>query len=225
MTGAPITVLIADDQDLVRAGFTLIIGSAPDMRVVAAAATGAEAVALAAEHRPDVILMDVRMPDGDGITATRAILADADHLPKIVALTTYDDDDYATRILDAGASGFLLKDTTAEGLIAAIRAVHRGGSVIAPSMTRRLVANRVEPPPRRNTAPLDTFTAREREVFDLIVAGASNTEIAERLHLAEVTVKTYVGRVLAKLGVRDRINIVIWAYRNGVGGRQGGHGR
>ncbi|WP_025619741.1 response regulator [Salinispora cortesiana] len=216
MTEPLITVLIADDQDLVRTGFALVVNSAPDMRVVATAATGAEAVALAAEHHPDVILMDIRMPHTDGITATRAILAAPGPTPKLVALTTYDNDDYATRILSAGASGYLLKDATAEGLTAAIRTVYRGGSVIAPSTTRRLVASRTEPGPTRRTAAIDGFTARERDVFDLIVAGASNAEIAQRLHLAEVTVKTHVGRVLAKLGVRDRVNIVIWAYRNGA---------
>lgn len=164
MTEPPITVLIADDQDLVRTGFTLVVHSAADLRVVATAATGAEAVDLAAAHQPDVILMDIRMPHTDGTTATRAILAALGPRPKIIALTTYDSDDYATRIL------------------------------------------------------IDDFTARERDVFHLVVAGASNAEIAQRLHLAEVTVKTHVGRVLAKLGVRDRVNIVIWAYRNGVVG-------
>ncbi|MCI4065310.1 response regulator transcription factor [Micromonospora sp. R77] len=216
MTEPPITVLIADDQDLVRTGFALVVNSAPDMCVVATAATGTEAVALAAEHHPDVILMDIRMPHTDGITATRAILAAPGPAPKIVALTTYDTDDYATRMLSAGASGYLLKDATAEGLTAAIRTVHRGGSVIAPSTTRRLVAGRDAPSSTRNNTAVDGFTARERDVFDLIVAGASNAEIAQRLHLAEVTVKTHVGRVLAKLGVRDRVNIVIWAYRNGA---------
>jgi DNA-binding NarL/FixJ family response regulator len=216
MTEPPITVLIADDQDLVRTGFALVVNSAPDMRVVATAATGAEAVALAAEHHPDVILMDIRMPDTDGITATRAILGADGPTPRIVALTTYDNDDYATRMLSAGARGYLLKDATAEGLTAAIRTVHRGGSVIAPSTTRRLVSDRAAPAPVRDTTALAGFTARERDVFDLIVAGASNAEIARRLHLAEVTVKTHVGRVLAKLGVRDRVNIVIWAYRNGA---------
>ncbi|MFC0099179.1 response regulator [Micromonospora marina] len=216
MTEPLITVLIADDQDLVRTGFALVVNSAPDMRVVATAATGKEAVALAAEHCPDVILMDIRMPDTDGIIATRTILAAPGPTPKIVALTTYDNDDYATRILNAGASGYLLKDATAEGLTAAIRTVHRGGSVIAPSTTRRLVGGHASSPSIRDTTAAVGFTAREQDVFDLIVAGASNAEIAQRLHLAEVTVKTHVGRVLAKLGVRDRVNIVIWAYRNGV---------
>jgi DNA-binding NarL/FixJ family response regulator len=216
MTEALISVLIADDQDLVRTGFALVVGSVSDMRVVATAANGAEAIALAAQHRPDVVLMDIRMPQKDGITATREILAGAEHPPKIVALTTYDNDDYATRILAAGASGYILKDVTAEGLTAAIRTAHRGGTVIAPSTIRRLVRQRAESPPPRDVTSLDLFTARERDVFDLIVAGASNAEIAHMLHLAEVTVKTHVGRVLAKLGVRDRVNIVIWAYRNGV---------
>jgi DNA-binding NarL/FixJ family response regulator len=215
MTETPISVLIADDQDLVRAGFALVVGAAPDMRVVATAADGAEAIALTARHRPDVVLMDVRMPRVDGITATREILAGSAHPPKIVALTTYDNDEYATRILAAGASGYLLKDATAEGLTAAIRTVHQGGSVIAPTTARRLLTQRVAPPPGEPAA-LDRFTTREREVFELIVAGASNAEIARRLHLAEVTVKTHVGRILAKLGVRDRVNIVIWAYRNGI---------
>jgi DNA-binding NarL/FixJ family response regulator len=213
-----VRVLIVDDQDLVRTGFAMVVDSEPDMCVVGTAATGAEAISLAAEHRPDVILMDVRMPHTDGIAATRAILGSAPspgEQPRILALTTYDNDDYATRILNAGASGFILKDTTAEGLTAAIRAVHRGGAVIAPSTTRRLVAGRPDPAPRPDPRAA-MFTARERDVFDLIVAGATNTEIAGRLHLAEVTVKTYVGRILTKLGVRDRVSIVIWAYENGA---------
>ncbi|GLY05067.1 MULTISPECIES: response regulator transcription factor [Actinoplanes] len=211
-----IDVLIADDQDLVRAGFAMVVDAAPDMRVVATAATGAEAIDLAARHHPDVILMDIRMPGTDGITATKAILGAGGRPPKILALTTYDSNDYATRILDAGASGYLLKDTTAEGLTAAVRSAYHGGSVIAPTTTRNLVAARADPPVPRDPAPLDTFTTRERDVFDLIVAGANNAEIAQRLHLAEVTVKTHVGRVLAKLGVRDRLNVVVWAYRNGA---------
>ncbi|MFV2022088.1 response regulator [Micromonospora sp. LOL_023] len=212
-----IEVLIADDQDLVCTGFAMVVNAAPDMRVVATAATGTEAIALAARHRPHIILMDVRMPDIDGITATRVILASANPSPKILALTTYDSGDYAIRILTAGASGYLLKDTTAEGLTAAIRTVHHGGSVLAPTTTHHLVTARTTPPPSpRDPAPLDTFTSRERDVFDLILAGASNAEIAQRLHLAEVTVKTHVGRILTKLGVRDRLNVVIWAYRNGA---------
>ncbi len=216
MSEPPITVLIADDQDLVRAGFTLVVNSAADLRVVATAATGAEAVSLAAAHQPDVILMDIRMPHTDGTTATRAILAAPDPRPKIIALTTYDSDDYATRILNAGASGYLLKDSTAEALTAAIRTVHRGEVVLAPATTRRLAAGQAEPGRAQRSTAIDDLTARERDVFHLIVAGASNAEIARRLHLAEVTVKTHVGRVLAKLGVRDRVNIVIWAYRNDV---------
>lgn len=217
-----ITVLVVDDQELVRTGFALVVDSAPDMRVVATAADGAEAIRLAGEHRPDVILMDVRMPRTDGIAATVAILAQDGTVPRIVALTTYDNDDYAQRMLAAGASGYLLKDATAEGLTAAIRTVHAGGTVIAPSTTRRLLAApRVTAPrhgqeARPEGGALAGFTDRERAVFDLIVVGASNTEIAQRLHLAEVTVKTYVGRILAKLGVRDRINVVVWAYRHGV---------
>lgn len=218
MTGPPITVLIADDQDLVRTGFTLVVNSAADLRVVATAATGAEAVDLAAAHQPDVILMDIRMPHTDGITATRSILAASGPHPKIIALTTYDSDDYATRILNAGASGYLLKDSTAEALTAAIRTVHRGEVVLAPATTRRLTAGQAGPGPAQQRTVIDGLTARERDVFHLIVAGASNAEIAQRLHLAEVTVKTHVGRVLAKLGVRDRVNIVVWAYRNGVVG-------
>ena len=218
MTAPTIRVLIADDQDLVRTGFALVVGSAADMCVVATASDGAEAVRLAAQHRPDVILMDIRMPRLDGVTAARAILDGAEPPPRIVALTTYDNDEYAGRILAAGASGYLLKDTTAEGLTAAIRTVYRGGSVLAPSTTHRLVTTR-RPAPARPPAVLDTFTTREREVFELIVAGAGNAEIAGRLHLAEVTVKTHVGRVRAKRGVRDRVNVVIWAYENGVAGR------
>jgi DNA-binding NarL/FixJ family response regulator len=201
-----IGVLVADDQDLVRTGTALVVDSQPDMRVIGQAADGAAAVRLA--PGADVVLMDVRMPVMDGVEATRAICRDG--AARVLVLTTFDLDEYAFAALRAGASGFLLKDAPAEDMLAAIRTVHRGDAVIAPSTTRRLLDHVA--PALPDAAGPDPLTAREREVLLHVALGLSNAEIAARLYMAEGTVKTHVGRILAKLGVRDRVQAVIWAY-------------
>lgn len=211
----PIRVALVDDQQLVRAGFAMVIGSQPDMTVVAEASDGREAVAKAADA--DVVLMDVRMPVMDGIAATAAITADGG--PKVIILTTFDLDEYVLRAIRAGASGFLLKDTQPEDMLAAIRTVHRGDAVIAPSSTRRLLDTLVHVLPaaeRATPAALDILTEREREVLALMARGESNSEIADHLVVAETTVKTHVGRILAKLHARDRVQAVVVAYDTGL---------
>lgn len=216
----PIRVLLADDQELVRYGFRLVLEAEPDLEVVGEAGDGGEAIAVATRVRPDVVLMDVRMPGIDGIAATEAITA---RLPdtRVLVLTTFDLDEYAFGALRAGASGFLLKDTRPPELVAAIRAVHRGDAVVAPRVTAKLIelaAPQLAPSPSAPDADtvLAPLTAREREVFELIAAGATNGEIGERLHLSESTVKTHVGRILFKLDLRDRVQAVILAYELGV---------
>ncbi|MHA7278718.1 response regulator [Arthrobacter sp. MDT2-2] len=220
---------IVDDQHLVRSGFAMLIGSQPDLEVVCEAANGGEAVRLLPTIPADVVLMDVRMPGMDGIEATRRILAayEADPGatgagPRIVVLTTFDLDEYALSAIHAGASGFLLKDTPPEELLEAIRTVHRGDAVIAPSTTRRLL-DHVAPLLRQpsaaqkvHAAAVARLTAREREVFELIAQGLSNPEIAGRLVLSEATVKTHVGHILAKLEARDRVQAVVLAYETGI---------
>ena len=207
-------VLIADDQELVRTGFAMILGAAEDLEVVGQAADGEEAVRAARRLRPDVILMDVRMPGLDGIEATRRILAEPDP-PKVLMLTTFDLDEHVYGALEAGASGFLLKDVSASGLADAIRTVARGESLLAPSVTTRLVRELVR---RGMGAPdppegWDELTDREREVFGLVARGLSNEEIGGTLFLSTPTVKTHVSRLLMKLGVRDRVQLVVLAYR------------
>ncbi|MEU1590585.1 response regulator transcription factor [Micromonospora sp. NPDC005710] len=211
------TVLIADDQPLQRMGFTMLLDGTPGITVVGEAATGAEAVRKVDQTRPDVVLMDVRMPGMDGIEATRRITA-AGSRTRVLILTTFDLDEYVYAGLRAGASGFLLKDARPEELIAAIRAVAGGDSVVAPSLTRKLMdAYLQEPVPTTPRDPrLDTLSEREREVLEAIGQGATNTEIAERFTLTESTVKKHVGRVLFKIGARDRIQAVIFAYDNGL---------
>ncbi|MEW2593880.1 response regulator transcription factor [Micromonospora aurantiaca] len=216
-----IRVLIADDQALLRGSFRLLVDSTPGLTTVGEAGTGVEAVALAAEHRPDVVLMDVRMPGMDGIEATRRICGDpAIAGTRVVILTTFDLDEYVYGALRAGASGFLLKDTPPAELLAGIRVVAAGEGLLAPTVTRRLIdefARRPEPArplPRR----LDGVTEREREVLMLIGRGLSNTELAEQLNLSLATVKTHVGRLLTKLAVRDRAQLVIVAYETGLVG-------
>jgi len=216
------TVLIVDDQPLQRFGFRMLLDSAPGTQVVGEAANGAEAVRRTAELRPDVVLMDVRMPGMDGIEATRRIVASGGR-SRVLVLTTFDLDDYAHAALRAGASGFLLKDALPEELLAGIRAVSVGDAVIAPGLTRRLLdayAHRLPGAPagaERQTHPrLRALTEREYEILLAIGQGWSNGEIAERLVLSESTVKTHVGRVLAKLGARDRIQAVILAYDLGL---------
>ncbi len=220
-TAGIIRVALVDDQQLVRSGFGMLINSQPDLEVVAEAGNGLDAVRALAATSADVVLMDVRMPGMDGIEATRRILERSSG-PKIVVLTTFDLDEYALAAIEAGASGFLLKDAPPEELLEAIRTVHRGDAVIAPSTTRRLL-DHVAPLLRARTpeqnghaAAVERLTAREREVFELIAQGRSNPEIAADLFLSEATVKTHVGHILAKLEARDRVQVVVIAYETGV---------
>jgi DNA-binding NarL/FixJ family response regulator len=214
-----IRVLIADDQALLRGSFRVLVDLSPDLTTVAEAGTGAEAVALTREHRPDVVLMDVRMPDMDGIEATRRICGDpATRDTRVLILTTFDLDEYVYAGLRAGASGFLLKDTPPADLLAAIRVITAGDSLLAPSVTRRLIAEFARRPEPARPLPrrLDGVTDREREVLTLIAHGLSNMEIAERLTLSVATVKTHVSRLLSKLQARDRAQLVIVAYETGL---------
>jgi len=212
-----IRVFLADDQDLVRAGIAMIVDSQDDLDVVGEAADGEAAVQGVLRLRPDVVLMDVRMPVLDGIQAAARILAYGD-APKILMLTTFDLDELAFPALRVGASGFLLKNSRAEEMVAAIRAVHRGDAVVAPSTTRRLLDRVVGslPGPRVVPPEIARLTERERDVMLEVAAGSSNAEIAERLFLSEATVKTHVGRLLAKLGLRDRVQVVVLAYESGL---------
>ncbi|HEY9371994.1 response regulator transcription factor [Streptomyces sp.] len=213
------TVLIADDQPMQRFGFRMLLESQDDMQVVGEAANGAEAVRMVEQHRPDVVLMDIRMPGLDGIEATRRIVAAGDRT-RVLIVTTFDLDAYAYDGLRAGASGFLVKDAQPEELLAGIRAVASGDAVVAPSLTRRLLDAYVHHLPEAARADqavvedgrLAALTEREREILTVIGQGWTNTEIAERLHLAESTVKTHVSRILAKTGARDRVQAVILAY-------------
>ncbi|MBV9818183.1 MAG: response regulator transcription factor [Solirubrobacterales bacterium] len=211
-------VLIADDQHLIRAGFRLILAAEPDIDVVGEANTGAEAVALTRELRPDVVLMDIRMPDLNGIEATRRILAhDHEPPPSVLILTTFDLDEYVYDALRAGASGFLLKDVPPEQLAAGIRTVGEGDALLAPSITRRLIAEFAATRQPASTPPrLDELTPRELEVFRLLATGMSNNEIAGHLIVAETTIKTHVTRILMKLGARDRVQAVVIAYETGL---------
>ena len=233
---APITVALVDDQELVRAGLAMVVGSQPDLRVVAQAGDGREALASAGVRGADVVLMDVRMPGLDGIAATRELVgsggagAPLGSTPRVVVLTTFDLDEYVLEAVEAGASGFLLKDSPPEVLLEAIRTVHRGDAVISPSTTRRLLAqvapllreaerSSARSAGRAGAAPdtvLDALTAREREVLEQMALGLSNAEIAAHFVLSETTVKTHVGRVLAKLGCRDRVQAVVLAHRVGL---------
>jgi DNA-binding NarL/FixJ family response regulator len=211
-------VLIVDDQALVRAGFRMILEAEEDMEVVGEAADGREAVAEARRLRPDVVLMDVRMPDVDGIEATRRLLGDGADA-KVVMLTTFDMDEYVYDALRAGASGFLLKDVPPEQLVAGIRAVASGDALLAPSVTRRVIEEFVRRPPAsvRTLPPkLGDLTARELEVLKLIARGRSNAEIAKELFVSETTVKTHVAHVLMKLSLRDRVQGVVLAYECGL---------
>lgn len=216
-----ISVLVADDQAMVRAGFAALLDAQDDVRVVGQAADGAQAVALAARLTPDVVLMDVRMPELDGIAATRRILGPehpAARVPRILMLTTFDIDDYVYDALEAGASGFLLKDALPEDLVHAVRVVAAGDALLAPSVTRRMIEHFAARRPRagRAAATVRALTDREREVLTLIGRGRSNAEIAGELFISEQTVKTHVGKVLAKLGARDRVQAVIVAYDAGL---------
>lgn len=212
-----ITVLIVDDQAMVRAGFAAVLDAQPGISVLAQAANGEEAVALAHQLRPDVVVMDVRMPVMNGLEATRALQTPprgSDYVPHVLMLTTFDIDDYVYEALRAGASGFLLKDALPEDLVAAVRIVASGDALLAPSVTRRLIEDfaRSGPPPRTDTSLLSSLTEREIEVLTLVGRGLSNTEIATALFIAEQTVKTHVSKVLGKLGLRDRVQAVVFAY-------------
>jgi DNA-binding NarL/FixJ family response regulator len=212
-----IRLLVADDQELVRAGFAAVLTTQADFDVVAEAANGREAVRLARAHRPDVILMDVRMPVLDGIAATRELCADRASTARVLVLTTFDLDEYVLAALRAGASGFLLKDTPREALYAAVRTVAAGEALLAPSVTRRLIERhlRLADPPAELTARLDRLTGREREVLMHIARGLSNADIATKMYLGEATVRTHVGHVFAKIGARDRAQAVVFAYESG----------
>ncbi len=222
-----LSVLLVDDQELMRMAFRMVIESQPDLSVAGEAANGLEAVARVDALRPDVVLMDVRMPDLDGVQATRRIV-DSGSSARVIILTTFDLDEYVYAALRAGASGFLLKDAQPADLLSAIRAVGSGDAVVAPSITRRLLdtyAHRLgtaaEGDPADRLAPaqrqqLEQLTAREREVLLLVARSMSNAEIAERLVLSEATVKSHVGRILAKLDLRDRVQIVVFAYESGL---------
>ena len=211
----PIRILIADDQHLVRTGFRLIIDLEPDMEVVGEAVDGVEAVRAAQELRPDLVLMDIRMPQLDGLEATRRVVA-LDPAPRVLILTTFDLDEYVFDGMRAGASGFLLKEVPREQLIAGIRMVHAGDALVAPSITRRLVERfTTAPAPGRAARPAG-LTERELEILELLGRGLSNAEIAGRLFIGEATVKTHVARVLAKLDLRDRVQAVVYAYEHGL---------
>jgi DNA-binding NarL/FixJ family response regulator len=215
-----IRVLIADDQTLVRGGFRVMINSADDMTVVGEAGDGTAAAALTRELRPDVVLMDIRMPAQDGIAATRTIMADPSAKDtRVVMLTTFDLDEYVYAALRAGASGFLLKDTTPEDLLGAIRVIAAGEALLAPTVTRRLIEDftrRPESAMRATVPALEHLTEREREVLVEIASGLTNTEVAERLQMSTSTAKTHVSHLLAKLNARDRAQLVIVAYETGI---------
>jgi DNA-binding NarL/FixJ family response regulator len=214
-------ILLVDDQELLRLGFRMVLDAQDDLDVAGEAADGQEAVGAAAALEPDVILMDVRMPVMDGVEATRAIVASGS-AARIIILTTFDLDEYAFAALRAGASGFLLKDVPPPDMLSAIRAVASGDAVVAPSTTRRLLDSRVHRLPDPRALPptadprIDALTPREREVLVAVAGGLSNGEIAERLVLSEATVKTHVSRILAKLELRDRVQIVVFAYDRGL---------
>jgi DNA-binding NarL/FixJ family response regulator len=210
-----IRVLVADDQSMVRAGFRMLLGGEDDIEVVAEASTGLEAVAKAARFDPTVVLMDIRMPELDGIEATRRILA-ADRAARILILTTFDLDEYIYEALRAGASGFVLKDDPPEQLIAAVRTVAAGDALLSPTVTRRVIQKFARIPRAASPTGLDELTAREHEVFRLVAAGRSNGEIARELHISETTVKTHVTHILQKLDLRDRVQLVVLAHQAGL---------
>jgi DNA-binding NarL/FixJ family response regulator len=213
-----IRIVLVDDQELVRTGFRMVLDAQPDMTVVGEAADGLAAVEFARTHSADVMVMDARMPRMDGVAATRQIRQAGDR-PRVLMLTTFDLDEYAFAALKAGASGFLLKDVPPEELLFAIRAVHSGDAVVAPSTTRRLLdrfAPMLPAGDAQAASELEELTERERQVLILVAQGLSNAELAQRLFVSEATVKTHVGRILAKLGLRDRVQAVVYAYENGL---------
>ncbi|WP_299587165.1 response regulator transcription factor [uncultured Microbulbifer sp.] len=211
-------VMVVDDQALVRRGFALILDNEPDIEVAAEAATGIEAIKAACAHQPDIILMDIRMPEMDGLEATARILEASDATCRVIILTTFDPDEYVFRALRAGASGFVLKDIPPESLVEAVRTVAEGGAMLAPGITQRLIsqfAQKMEAG-RNLSERLERLTTREREVLEAIAAGKSNAEIAEALFIGPATVKTHVSSLLSKLGLRDRAQAVVFAYECGL---------
>jgi DNA-binding NarL/FixJ family response regulator len=213
-----IRVVVADDQDIVRAGFSALLDTQPDITVVGSAGDGAEAVRVCREHEPDVVVMDVRMPVMNGIEATRELTSAGDRGPRVLVLTTFDLDEYVYDALRSGASGFLLKDAAAERLFDAVRVVAAGDALLAPAVTRRLIGEfaRLRPSSAPRPEQLEELTARETEVLRLVAEGLSNAEIAERLIVSEETIKTHVSRVLMKLALRDRTQAVVMAYESGL---------
>ena len=214
-----VRVLIVDDQSLVRAGFRMILESEPDVEVVGEAADGAEAIAAAEELAPDVILMDVRMPNVDGLEATRRLLEGKDQGPRVLILTTFDLDEYVYEALKVGASGFLLKDTPPEQLVEAIHVVANGDALLSPVITRRVIEEFVRRPPdsmRKPSEALAELTPRELEILRFVARGLSNAEIAKEAFVSETTVKTHVAHILLKLRLRDRVQAVVFAYENAV---------
>ena len=213
-----IRVAVVDDQALVRGGFRVLVDSAPDLQVVGEASDGVQAVELALAERPDVVLMDIRMPSMDGLEATRRILAADNHQVRVLVLTTFDLDEYVFAALKAGASGFLLKDTPPSALLAGIRTVAAGDALLSPSITRHLIEEYVRHPQQPATPPalLESLTDREIEVLTLVARGWSNAEIAERLYVSPATTKTHLSRLLLKLEARDRAQLIVMAYESGL---------
>ena len=218
ISASPVRIIVADDHEVVRSGFAGQLGTQPDFTVVGTAADGREAVRIGRELQPDVILMDIRMPGMDGIEATRQLTRGGPGGPRILVLTTFDLDEYVYDALRAGASGFLLKDVTAEGLVDAVRVIAAGDALLAPGVTRRLISEFAHRPPAepRRMLPLEELTARETEVLQLVAEGLSNHEIAARLVVTAETVKTHVSHILNKLGLRDRTQAVVTAYETGL---------
>jgi DNA-binding NarL/FixJ family response regulator len=213
-----ISVAVVDDQALVRRGFAMVLGHQPDIDVIAEAGNGLEAIEVTRHHRPDVVLMDIRMPEMDGLTATATILEQADWPLKVIILTTFDPDEYVYRALQAGASGFVLKDIPPEELAPAVRTVANGGALLDPTITRRLIG-RFAQTLATDTATarrLDTLTDREREVLTQLATGFSNAEISDNLYIGSATVKSHVSNILTKLGLRDRAQAVVFAYESGL---------
>jgi DNA-binding NarL/FixJ family response regulator len=212
-----ISVVLADDQELVRTGFRLILEAEDDVQVVGEAGDGDQAVEVTRRLRPDIVLMDVQMPRTDGLEATGHIVADADLASRVIILTTFERDDYVFEALRAGASGFLLKNAPPEELVHAVRIVAAGDALLAPSITRRVIEQYARwPAPRRDDAGLDRLTAREVEVLRLLATGMSNSELAAHLYVSGGTVKTHVSNLLMKLGLRDRVQAVVYAYQTGL---------
>jgi DNA-binding NarL/FixJ family response regulator len=213
----PIRVLLVDDQEVVRVGFRLILESEPDVHVVGEASDGGQAIELARALSPDVVLMDIRMPRRDGLSATAEIVSQPwASQTRVLVLTTFEEDDYVFEALRAGASGFLLKTTSPEDLVRAVRVVADGGALLGPSVTRKVIADYARRAPLATPPSADTLTDREAEVLQLIAAGLSNAQIADRLVIGEATVKTHVSRILTKLGLRDRVQAVVFAYESGI---------